>query len=185
MRTAIRGVTALLVLLALLQCHSQGTPDYFPLAAGHRWKYIVNEGGEFGETELKVVESDGDQFTLRQSDLTEDVWLEFPFWSGEDFHVTRTDSEVVCLVGGVCRLLKLPLQVGAGWIWGPDSAFALDLVPVSVPAGDFEDCYRVAYRATSLNGPEFLYIWYAPDAGIVRIDDLFGGVTAELRAVNF
>jgi hypothetical protein len=169
----------------VMQCQERRAPDYFPLAVGHRWTYTVDEGGDFGEAELEVVESDGGQFTLRQSALTEEVWLEFPFWPSADVHVTRTDSEVVCPDGEVYRLLKLPLEVGAGWVHGPDSAFALDKVPVSVPAGDFEDCYRVAYRFTSLNGHEFLYIWYAPDIGIVRIDDLFGGVTAELHAVNF
>jgi hypothetical protein len=168
-----------------MQCKGRSTPDYFPLASGYKWTYIVTDCDEGAEVELRVVETSGDRFTLRQSALTEDVWLDFPFWPGEDVHVTRTDSEVVCPDGDVYRLLKLPLEVGAGWTYGSDSAFALDQVPVSVPAGDFESCYRVAYRLSSLNGREFWYIWYAPDVGIVRIDEVGNGVTAELRSVNF
>jgi hypothetical protein len=179
------GLLLGLALLAFVQCRNRSTPDYFPLASGRTWSYSLNEDMELCKSQLRVVEASGDRFTLRESAESPDVWVSFPFWCDEDFPVARTDSGIVCLHDTPWLLLKLPLEVGDGWNYGEDSAFVFDKATVSVPAGEFEDCFRVGYRWCCCGETYFDYIWYAPNVGMVRIDDEGNVTTSALISANF
>ena len=151
--SALLGLAA----LALVQCKGGNPRDYFPLAAGHRWFYTLNEEGEQSEVSVRVTEQMGDEFALRQEILAGYLEIYFPFVLDQDIGFIRSDTGVIRDPGSPFLLLKLPLEVGTSWSNGDDSAWVGDRVTVSVPAGVFEDCYRIGYRV----GGEEVTVWYA------------------------
>ena len=72
------------------------------------------------------------------------------------------------------QLLDYPLQVGDTWNsggWGSATVEDLD-ASTSVPAGFFVACARINYVSSSYDR----YVHYAPDVGVVRIEDYSGAL---------
>jgi hypothetical protein len=180
MSVAMRQGLLGLVLVALLQCRSNGPRDYFPLATGHRWYYVLSDEGEQAEVMVQVAEKTGDEYALRQEILTGYLEISFPFILDEDVYFASSDSGVIREGNEPFLLLKSPLEVGAEWLNGGDTVRITDKVTISVPAGNFADCYRVSYHP----GGDQTTVWYAPDVGIVRILE-YDSVEAELLSTNF
>lgn len=153
--------------------------DYFPLAVGNRWHYESSEGDTFSPvTETwRVVERRGLGYVLqiRQSLLAGELPSEFASVSAAGVTVRpRAGAPVEFLI-------KSPVRLGTTW---ETAAGHFEIAGLSesavVPAGVFENCLKVRFRAH--NGQAAAVTLYAPGVGMVQRDEtftIFGGLGSD------
>ena len=159
--------------------------DYFPLAVGNRWHYESSEGDRFSPvTETwRIVERRGRDYVLeiRQSLLADGLPSEFVSVSPAGVaERPRTGAPIEFI-------LKSPVRVGTTWKTGAGRFEITGLSEsVVVPAGVFEGCLEVRFRAH--NGQAAAVTLYAPGVGMVRRDEtftIFGGLGSDGAAASF
>ncbi len=138
--------------------------DCFPLGLGHTWNYVVPYEGSFS---IRVIDVAGAKYTVKgESDESlQDVW---PFSEADgDTGVYYTESgDTVRYGAGNSIVIIQPPVAGATWTDDYfDSVRVLGKEEVTVPAGAFENCAKVAYY---YGGELDWYIWFAPGVGIVK-----------------
>ena len=155
--------------------------DYFPLAVGNRWHYESSEGDSFSPvTETwRIVERRGRDYVLeiRQSLLAGELPSELVSVSSAGVAVQPRAGAPVAF------LIKSPVRLGTTW---ETAAGRFEITELSesvvVPAGVFEDCLKIRFRAH--NGQAAAVTLYAPGVGMVQRDEsftIFGGLgSAEL-----
>ena len=153
--------------------------DYFPLAVGNRWHYESSEGDAFSPvTETwRVVERRGLDYVLqiRQSLLAGELPSEFVSVSSAGIAVRpRAGAPVEFLI-------KSPGRLGTTW---ETAAGHFEIAGLSesavVPAGVFENCLKVRFRAH--NGQAAAVTLYAPGVGMIQRDEtftIFGGLGSD------
>ncbi|MFO7638218.1 MAG: hypothetical protein R6X14_02785 [bacterium] len=193
----------LLAALLLLGCSNllfRSGRDYFPLVRGSLWKY-------FDGTDTCYVEVGRDSLvggrsgTIVYTDFAPGLWVKPTPESEVRQWVRRT-----LLRGGTEHVLEeryalvylLPLVTGNSWsdeysdtiiILGTDTlryrhrleVRVAAIEPVTVPAGEFEECYRLEFTRTVVAEAESTASyteWLAPDVGLVRRSS--GGRVIEL-----
>jgi hypothetical protein len=137
--------------------------DYFPLGLGYTWNYVVPYEGSFS---IRVTDVTGAKYTVKgESDESlEGVW---PFSETDgDTGVYYMDSgDTIRYGSGNSIVVIRPLGVGATWANDSfDSVRVLGKEEVTVPAGVYDNCAKVAYYG----GEVEWYIWFAPGVGIVK-----------------
>jgi hypothetical protein len=135
--------------------------DYYPLAAGNTWSYLLTPGGSLEE--VRVLDRDQAGFYVD----TKGVKL-----------APRTDG----IFDGQRFLIAEPIEVGNTWMAVPDPKsvehFTIKAVGVQavVPAGAFADCIQVEnVQATARPKPgKVAATWtYAPHVGLVKFTLVF------------
>ncbi len=162
----MRGKIALCLTLLAAGCATPASPnrarpasaeDYYPLAVGNHWTYVVNFLGDRRERRVEIIaHRDGYYLDNEGGQLTVDG-------------LGVRDQKRY--------LLREPMQVGASWT-NVVSASSVEHYrisefghPCQVPAGTFENCVRVESRnrmdeqRTLMNE-----LTFAPSVGIVRIE---------------
>ena len=150
--------------------------DYFPLAVGNRWHYESSEGDSFSPvTETwRIVERRGLAYVLeiRQSLLAGELPSELVSVSAAGVAVQPRAGAPVAF------LIKSPVRLGTTWETAAGRFEITGLSePVVVPAGVFENCLKVRFRAH--NGQAAAVTLYAPGVGMVQRDEsftIFGGL---------
>jgi len=153
-----------------------GRNDYLPLAVGYSWTYFAEGDGDSGQGTAVVenAQADGDVYVFhvfQQGDTDVELIL---VDDGGDIYV----RDVIINGDSSCSddQLILPAELDEGDSWTVQ--FTADGIPimatvtaegkedVSVPAGDFEDCWhlQVGTLFDIVTGD----LWFARDVGLVK-----------------
>ncbi len=180
------------LLLLTLSCQDmtvyRSGEDYFPLADGSQWKYLVD-----GDTTYREVLGDssigGRIAIILAEDFVPAFWIKEPTRVFRYYHRTcNRGGEDYTIEARYGLVYRLPFVAGTGWetefadtvvLLGTDTipvyhrleARVAAVESVATPAGTFYDCYRLemtelvqATDTSSLTWTE----WLAPGAGLVR-----------------
>ncbi len=180
--------------------------DYFPVEVGWQWTY-VDSSSEGVDTSVNVIIADtlmdGYETYIALED-TETVYIQI-----------REDGVYEIKDPMSFKMLPTSFNIGATWtIISYDSTWeeggvtnrmsmemtgsAVALEAVSTPAGDFSDCVKLELTGElelvqSVGGTDIFsytesihgYSWLAPGVGLVRSEDLEGGVVSVLISYAF
>lgn len=147
--------------------------DYFPLTEGMEWIYqdwweIQDPEGDFEiqnkyiEEKVRVKKIDSIRIlkvlSIEQKGLVKRVKMEENDYQGTRIYYAE---------------YLLPLKVGSKWgdadqLNRKDNMYAYyieGIEDVTVPAGTFEDCYKIVYRTC----PDETIEWFCPGVGIVKV----------------
>lgn len=184
----IRVFALLLAPVALMQ--DKGIEEYFPLALGNKWTYVVKDKeGEEREVVVEVTE-------ILKSEPPQYVIPRFPFNPEEPYEAHfAQDKDGVHLCGGkkIVRedalFIKSPLKKGDEWEWKDVDGLVIKCRhegedEVEVPAGKFK-CWKVVQETVVERQKAVLTIWLAPGAGIAKMSWNFPEVTATLELKKF
>jgi len=146
--------------------------DYFPNADGNWWEYQYSDSLTM-RLELSGVETIGGE------------QVQNLIWNYEDDtntdYLSKKETEIVLYTilqsWSAFILAEFPLEEGSSWqafrmiVLGDTTtitAHVEEKQSVSVPAGEFDDCYSIYYENQSLDQP--IRIYFAPDVGPAKID---------------
>lgn len=134
----------------------QSVAEYYPLAVGNRWTYLVNGRAEKPVDVEILKEEDGYFHDSQGGQLRVD-----------GFGIRDPKR----------YLLRGPLEVGQSWtnVVSVSSTERYQIiqagVPCEVPAGSFQNCVRVEARNRVDQGTTLVGSWtYAPGVGLVRLE---------------
>ncbi len=186
-----KSLIGLVVLITLFQFSCQKSPtgpqgikDLFPLAVGNYWLYegklcnwYCSDSEIWEEITGKDTIADGSSVFVKRKiiwhvpDSLSDTVISYLKFEGNELR-EYPDKDYDCQFK---ILLKLPLQIGTEW--STDSCFcpacprvveitdSIEAVEnIAVPAGDFNDCYRIVTG----NGSKPYTRWFAPHIGITK-----------------
>jgi len=187
----ITGLCLAMVLVLASGCSDQilfrAGSNYFPLTAGRSWKYTIGE-------DTVYVEVRGDTAILDRGCIQVDRNFAPEYFITSPTEVRKLivntrlrpggEDTVECRFG-VCYYLPL---VAGNWytdrfdttlIYGPDTINYTHLLEVKVskvdlvqvPAGSFDDCYRLEFREKIMKDDttENVWVeWLAPNVGVVK-----------------
>ena len=155
---------------------TQTQADYFPNADGNWWKYQYSDTLTL-RLELSGVRDIGDE------------QVQNLIWKYEDDtntdYLSKKETEIVLYTilqsWTAFTLVQFPLEEGNSWqahrvIITYDTtydtitinAYVEEKQSISVPAGEFDDCYPIYYENQSLTQP--MRIFFAPDVGPVKFE---------------
>jgi len=170
----------LCLFLLLFSCTGSGIEeqaDYFPNADGNWWKYQYSDSLTL-RLELSGVRNIGNE------------QVQIFIWNYEDDtntdYLSKKETEIIYFPTPeswtAFTLVKFPLEEGNSWqafrvIILSDTttiiAYVEEKQSVSVPAGEFENCYPIYYENQTLTQP--IRIYFAPDIGPVKFEYATGG----------
>ena len=176
--------TSLLTLIALIDgCGGDNDGDgelmdYYPLAVGNIWDYLDTRIIWVGPDSTQTVTGD---FQVAIKDVTtlvngKDVFIQervSNIYGTPDtnvWYIAETDTAILFYdsVNDTVpyQLLALPLWSGKHWYvdFPYQYATVLGRSNVSVPAGDYNDCWEIAY----IYDDDTVYCYYAAHTGLVK-----------------
>lgn len=197
------AVTLSLLLMAALiifiRCGGEEEiENYFPLSVGNIWNYGITMTIETPESTYIFTGDDQDeiidqvQHTNGASVFEVVASLTLDGYSNIDtLYVQETDTLILVYASLVDidpdRYLELPIETGNTWVVNSImTATVLGRKDVSVPAGDYNDCWEIAY----LYMGDTMYIYLADGVGEVRgytietVADTTAAIVSELESVT-
>lgn len=96
----------------------------------------------------------------------------------ETSYIQETDDYILAYTDKAVTkpdtILALPLEEGKTWTVCKDSAYtikgkAIGKESVTVPAGTYDDCWKIATIYASSNFSDTSYIYLAPDVGLIKV----------------
>ncbi|MGQ9465465.1 MAG: TapB family protein [bacterium] len=171
------------IALLIIGCGG-GEKDYFPLTEGNTWNYRAIATTTIGDSTFsdtgtvkmeitaKTTLNNGTEvyeqiFTMVQErdtsylQETDDYLLSY-----DDKADTKPDT-----------LIAFPLEEGKTWTVSKDSSYtetakAMGKESVTVPAGTYDDCWKIEYISTSSTSSETLFVYLAPDVGLIKFQSI-------------
>jgi hypothetical protein len=177
-------------------------PDYFPLRAGHWWKYSFAAGNATkGEFTVKVAgdekQADGSTLYLVETESTLPIrdWYSKPEGWVLVHRQEYPKNSMKAEFQPVRQYLKNPLGAGATWEWKGKGMMNVDISESSrvegaeevvVPAGRFK-AMKVVTKVVQGGTPVTKTYWFANHVGLVKSMTDTGSVqsTAELVDYSF
>jgi hypothetical protein len=170
-----------LVFLLFYSCSNTDTQvqaDYFPNSDGNWWEY------QYSDTLTLRLELSGVE-TISGEEVQKLIW-NYEDDTNTDY-ILKKETEIIhystTQSWTAFTLVKFPLEEGDSWqayrvIIMSDTitatAYVEDKKSVSVPAGEFDDCYTIYYENQSLNQP--MRIFFAPDVGPIKFEYATGRI---------
>ena len=150
----------------------QAQADYFPNADGSWWEYQCSDTLTL-KLELSGVE------TIGGEEVQNLIW-NYENDTNTDY-ILKKEKEIVHYATPeswtAFTLVRFPLEEGNSWqayrvIIMSDTitttAYVEERQRITVPAGEFDDCYPIYYENQSLSQP--MRIFFAPDVGPVKFE---------------
>ncbi|UCD05572.1 MAG: hypothetical protein JSV98_10765 [candidate division WOR-3 bacterium] len=178
MRKILAFLVFVCITIFLVECGGEDEVEhsYYPLNIGNEWNYEVTMTVEIPGTSYNFTGASQDQIT-GTTQLTGGASV-FQFataltlngFSGNDtFYIHETDTAVYLYEDVDDTLpdkyLEFPLAVGNTWtVNATQSAQVLGSVDISVPAGDYSDCWEIAYT----EGEDTILVYLAYGVGEVK-----------------
>lgn len=167
-----------LLIVAPSACAQSSGKNYFPLAAGARWKYmgrVFSPNGQFdAPTSIHI---DGETIIRGRhyfkyviaSDLS--ALTKSPRRSEEVRYYRATQDGIYLLLGKDTdgdELLEMPLPIptGVSWLSGTSEVRAEHVGTIRAGEREYMDCLKITYRGAS--GVRRAEYYLAPSVGIVR-----------------
>jgi len=162
--------------LLLFSCTSSDIgeeADYFPNADGNWWEY------QYSDSLTMRLELSGTE-TIESTEVQKLIW-NYEAETDTDY-ILKKETEIILYTQlaswSAFILARFPLEEGNSWqafriiITGVDTITVTANVEgkqsISVPAGEFEDCYPIYYENQSLEEP--IRIYFVPDIGPVKFE---------------
>lgn len=169
----------LLVPLIVFIISCGGAVNYYPLAVGNVWDYIMTmtmttptdtleaTGSQNDEITEETTLDDGTEVfeqvtitTIFDPDTSVDTTI--MYIEETDDYIRGYDSKDDTIPD---TFAELPIEDGNTWDVNDDmSAVVLGKVDVSVPAGDYDDCWEIGY----IHDNDTTYDYFADGVGMVR-----------------
>jgi hypothetical protein len=169
----IRSYFLLLLSFLIYSCTSnEEQADYFPNADGNWWEY------QYSISLTMRLELSGTE-TIENTEVQNLIWD----YDGEvdTDYLLKNDAEIILYTTpqswSAFTLARLPLEENNSWqafriiVLGDTTtitAHVEEKQSVSVPAGEFSDCYPIYYENQILGEP--VRIYFAPDVGPVKFE---------------
>jgi len=167
----------LIVFLLLYSCTgNEEQVDYLPNADGNWWEY------QYSDSLTMRLELSGIG-TINSTEVQRLVWNDEGDINTD--YLLKNEAEIILYTTpqswSAFILAKFPLEEGNSWeafrmiVLGDTTtitAHVEEKLSVSVPAGEFDDCYRIYYENQSLVEP--IRIYFAPDVGPVKFEYITG-----------
>jgi hypothetical protein len=172
MRIRVSFLLSIIFLLLYSCSKNEEQVDYFPNADGNWWEYQYS-----GSLTVRLEFSGID--TIDNTEVQKLVWND----EGDiDIdYLSKNDAEIILYTTpeswSAFILAKLPLKEGNSWqafqmiVLGDTTTITAQVEEkqtVSVPAGEFSDCYSIYYENQTLGEP--VRIYFAPDVGPVKFE---------------
>ncbi|OPX18111.1 hypothetical protein BXT86_02895 [candidate division WOR-3 bacterium 4484_100] len=168
----------LLVPLAILIVGCGGKADYFPLTVGNVWNYTTIK-----TTTMTTPDTSWSDTTTMKTEITQETTLDnetsvFEYVTTIDTYVgttyiQETDEYILEYENKADTepdtSLALPIEEGKTWTVRKDSAYTFTAVvlgkeSVTVPAGTYDDCWKIGY----ITDNDTVFSYLAPDIGMVK-----------------
>lgn len=178
MRMIFTFLFGLSITMFVISCGGEDEVEesYYPLRIGNEWNYEVTMTVDIagtpyiyaGESQDRVIGTT--QLTVGTGVFQFATVLTLNGYSGYDtFYIHETDTAVYLYedVDDTLpdKFLEFPLAVGNAWtVNATQSAHVLGSVDVSVPAGDYGDCWEIAY----VEGSDTIFVYLAYGIGEVK-----------------
>lgn len=164
--------------LFITSCGGDGDSGvaYYPLTVGDIWNYEVTMTWEDPDTTMVITGDLRAKITDEtQLDNGTDVFEQVVAWTldGSSFvdtnYIEETDAAIISYdrKDGTdpFTLLELPIEDGNTWIVNTTTtAVVLGKQDVSVPAGEYDNCWEIAYIISD----DTTYVYFAEDVGEVK-----------------
>lgn len=166
MRKVILSIAIISFILLSVSCGPKSLP--FPLKEENAWIYEDKDGNMLT---YKIVGSkmnkEKEQILYHYGTFREGTMgkIDYYFQTEEGlFYYDKLTSKKAI------PSLKYPLKEGAEWSYGEGESKinfkVLAVEDVSVPAGDFNDCYKIEYKIAS--GDFSMVEWFCPQIGFIK-----------------
>ena len=184
----------LLVILSffIVRCGPVGT-SYFPLDVGNKWNHTITAtytdttatpDSVWADTGTRTVEIIGETTLDNGTKVLEAVITEVLKVLNDT--ITYTDTLYYQETGDYLRYyydksdedyyyteLDLPIEEGKTWtaytsFFGVEMALVLGKEDVTVPAGDYNDCWKIGYIFHNRDGYDTTYVYYAEGVGMLK-----------------
>ena len=151
---------------------TQGLADYFPNEDGNWWEYQYSDTLTLRLELSGVREIGGEEVQILTWNYENDTNTDYILKKEtEIIHYSTPESWTAF------TLVKFPLEEGNSWqayrvIILSDTitatAYVEEKQSITVPAGEFDDCYPIYYENQSLSQP--MRIYFVPDVGPVKFE---------------
>jgi len=178
MKKMLAFILFVCISLFIINCGGEDevVDSYYPLNIGNEWNYTVTMTIEISDTPYIYTGTSEDQI-IGTTQLTAGInvfqfatMLTLNGYTGNDtFYIHETDTAVYLYEDIDDTLpdkyLEFPLATGNTWtVNATQSARVLGSVDVSVPAGDYSDCWEIAY----IEGDDTIFVYLAYGVGEVK-----------------
>jgi hypothetical protein len=150
--------------------------DYYPLSIGNSWEYMAGMTVAKPDT-ISIYLGNSQDRIIGTTQLVGGAnvfeWatsITLDGYSDTDtFYIQETDTAVYIYESlsdtAPDKYLKLPIENGVTWMVNSDeTAVVLGTIDVSVPAGDYKDCWEIAY----VDGSDTTFVNLARGVGEVK-----------------
>ncbi len=158
-----------------------GEKNYYPLSEGNTWNYRTIQTMTIGDSTIVDTGSVSTTITVKTklNDGT-DVYEQITNIEGlgDTSYVQETDSYILGYGdkadASPDTIVTLPVEEGNTWTVYSDSDYTetgkvMGKETVSVPAGSFGDCWKIAYITQFDSEVETSYVYLAPDVGLIKV----------------
>jgi hypothetical protein len=175
-------------LLMVTGCHKSVGTGYWPMAAGNLWLYRSMQitAPPDSAPDTLIIEDEMTWKCVEQVTLDSGTtaWAMCTGYQDTSYFVetgnavlwysyrSQTDPDT---------WLSLPLEEGKNWTYAGSTMLVREKGTVEVPAGTFEDCWKVEMLGGGGEPPSF--VWFAPNVGMVllEVSYQYGGYTFTMR----
>jgi|UniRef100_A0A7V3RIE9 hypothetical protein len=168
------------VVLFLVGCGG-GEKDYFPIAVGNVWNYQSTSTTKMPDTTITTVDTTKVEVT-GETTLNNGTKVFEVVAKGKQYADTsyfeKTDDYIFVYEDKSSTTpdtaFVLPLEENKSWNVHKDTSYTetrkiITKESVTVPAGTYDDCWKVMDIFTDGTIAETSYVWLAPDVGQVKM----------------
>ncbi len=176
MRIRVYFLLSILFLLLYSCSENEEQADYFPNSDGNWWEY------QYSDSLTIRLELSGTE-TIENTEVQKLIWDDEGDLNLD--YLLKKETEIILYSAAYSWtafiLAKLPLEEGISWeafqiIFLEDTTTITARIEekqsISVPAGNFNDCYSIYYENQTLGEP--IRIYFAPDVGPVKFEYITG-----------
>jgi hypothetical protein len=179
MKKTLAFILFVSVVMFIAQCGgegNEGADSYYPLSVDNEWNYSVTMTVDIAGTPDIFTGTSQDQI-IGTTQLTGGIsvfqlatLLTLNGYSGNDtFYIHETDTAVYLYEDVDDTLpdkyIEYPIENGSTWtVNSTQTAVVLGSVDVSVPTGDYSDCWEIAY----IEGDDTIFVYLAYGIGEVK-----------------
>lgn len=158
-----------------------GEKNYFPLTEGNTWNYRIVTKMTIGDSTISDTGSVKTEITVKtalnngtevfEQVMTSDMSSDTSYVQETDDYILSYDDKADTAPD---TLISLPLEEGKTWTISKDLSYtqtakAIGKESVTVPAGTYDDCWKIAdiYSDSAFSETSFVYL--APDVGLIKV----------------
>lgn len=168
------------IALLIIGCGG-GEKNYYPLTEGNTWNYRTITTMTIGDSTSSDTSSMTTEITVKTTlNNGTEVYEQIMTMEGstDTSYVQETDDYILSYEDKADTepdtMVALPLEEGKTWTVLADSTYtetgkAIGKESVTVPAGTYDDCWKIAYIYADSAFSETSFVYLAPDIGMVKV----------------